>query len=91
MLCLCSIRVTLYANKTQFAKAVTFLFYLKISAADGYRLLCEGRRDHVPLIEACEYLFRSSKSGDFDMSDKECEGRTVQFEDAGLNQDSCQT
>ena len=76
-------------------EALLFCFNLKKSAADGHRLLCEAYGEHTFSIKTCEYWFRCFKSGDFNTSDKEREGRPVTFEDteleALLEQDSCQT
>ena len=54
----------------------------------------EAFGEHVPSIKTFEYC-RLFKSGDFDISDNECKGSPVKFEDADLemllDQDSCQT
>lgn len=58
-------------------------------------MLCEAYGEHAPSISTCEYWFRRFKSGDFDTSDKEREGRPATFKDAELeallDQDPCQT
>ena len=82
-------------TKHNLREALLFCFNLKKSAADGHRLLCEAYGEHAFSIKTCEYWFRRFKSGDFNTSDKEREGRPVTFEDteleALLEQDSCQT
>ena len=86
---------TFVPTKHNLREALLFCFNLKKSAADGHRLLCEAYGEHAPSIKTCEYLFRRFKSGDFDTSDKEREGRPVKFENAELeavlDQNSCQT
>lgn len=61
-----------------------FSFNLKKNPANGHRLLCEAYVDHAPSIKPCEYWYRRFKSGDFNTSNKEREGRLVKFEDAEL-------
>jgi len=84
---------TFVPKKHNLREVLLFCFHLKKSAADRYRLLCEAYGEHAPSIKTCEYW--RFKSGDFDTSDKEREGRPVKFEDAELekllDQDSCQT
>ena len=86
---------TFVPTKQHLREALHFFFKLKKSAAEGHRLLCEAYEEHALSFKTCDYWFRLFKSGDFDTSDKEREGRPVKFEDAELeallDQDSCQT
>ena len=74
-------------TKQHLWEALLFCFNLKKSATEGHRLLYEAYGE--------AYWFRRFKSGDFDTSDKEREGKPVKFEDAELaallDQDLCQT
>ena len=86
---------TFVPTKQHLREELLFCFNFKKSAAEGHRLLCEAYGEHAPSIKTCEYWFRYFKSGDFDTSDKEREGRPLKFEDAELeallDQNSCQT
>lgn len=58
-------------------------------------MLYEAYGEHAPSISACEFWYRRFKSGDFDNSDKERDGRPTKFEDTELeklmDQDCSQT
>ena len=75
---------TFVPTKQNLRKALLFCFNLKKSASEGRPLLCEAYGEHAPSIKTCKYWFRRFKSGNFDTSDKEREGRPVKFEDAEL-------
>jgi len=81
---------TFVPTKHNLREALLFCFHLKKSAADGHRwtLLCEAYGEHASSIKTCEYWFRRFKSGDFDTSDKEREGKPVKFEDSTMSYSS---
>ena len=66
---------TFVPTKHNLREALLFCFNLKKCAADGHRLQDEAYGEYAPSIKTCEYGFRCFKSGDFDTSKKESEGR----------------
>ena len=76
-------------------EVLIYLFNLKKSAAEAHRSLVEVYGDAALSERSCREWFQKFKNGEFDVEDKEREGRPVKFEDAELeallDQDSCQT
>ena len=72
-----------------------YFFNLKISAAEGHRLLVETYGEAALSDRSCREWFQKFKNDEFDIEDKERGGKPEVYEDAEtealLDQDSCQT
>jgi len=71
-----------------------YFFNLKKSAAEAYRLLVETYGDAALRERNCREWFQKFKNSEFDVEDKERNGRPKVYEDAELEallDDSCQT
>ena len=66
VLCCCVQYFEIYTEHWTFADSVKFLFRLKKTVAESYRLLREAFGEHSPSQDTCEWWFRRFKSGDFD-------------------------
>ena len=68
---------------------------MKKSIADAHRLLIETYGEAALSEISCRKWFQKFKNGEFDIEDKELNGRPKVYEDAELeallDQDSCQT
>lgn len=84
-----------HPNKHHLREVLLHYFYLKKSAAESFRILCDAYGDGIIGETTCRDWFRRFKLGDFDVLDKEREGQPKKFEDAELeallNEDSTQT
>jgi [histone H3]-lysine36 N-dimethyltransferase SETMAR len=82
-------------NKQHLREVLLYLFNVKKSAAESYRLLCEAYGEHALAESTCREWFRRFKSKDFDVKDQIREGAPKHFEDeeleALLDEDPCQT
>ena len=91
----CSKISSFVPNKRHLREVLIYLFHLKKSAAEAHRSLVEVYGDAALSERSCREWFQKFKNGEFDVEDKEREGRPVKFEDAELeallDQDSCQT
>ncbi len=83
------------AKKQHLREVLLHYFLLKKSAAETNRLLVEVYGEHAPSKTTCKEWFQRFKVGDFDVRDKEREGRPRKFEDTELEElldvDRCQT
>ena len=82
-------------NKRHLWKLLIYFFNLKKSAAEAHRLLV-GTYGEAALSErSCREWFQKFKNGEFDIENKERNGRPKVYKDAELeallDQDLCQT
>jgi len=82
-------------NKRHLRELLIYFFNLKKSAAEAHRLLVETCDDTALSERNCREWFQKFKNGEFDVEDKERNGRPKMYEDAELeallDEDSCQT
>ena len=71
VLCCCVHCVEIYTEQREFADSFDFLFNLKKTDAESYRLLREAYGEFAPTQDTCERWFRRFKSGYFEVADKE--------------------
>lgn len=62
-------------SKEHIRHSLLFCFNLKKSAAETYKMFCQAYGENIISISMCKNWFRQFKSGDFDVSDKECPRR----------------
>ena len=82
-------------NKAHLREVLLHYFFLKKTAAESFRILCEVYGDDIIGETTCRDWFRRFKCGDFDVLDKERPGQPKKYEDgeleALLNEDPSQT
>ncbi|EGI69270.1 Mariner Mos1 transposase [Acromyrmex echinatior] len=82
-------------NKRHLRELLIHFFNLKKSAAEAHRLLVEAYDEAALSERSCREWFQKFKNGEFDVEDKERNGRPKVYEDAELevllNEGSCQT
>ena len=79
-------------NKHHLRELLIYFFNLKKSAAETHKLLVEAYGDAALNKRSCEW-FQKFKNGEFDVEDKERNGRPKVYAEleALLDEDSCQT
>jgi len=82
-------------KKRHLREVLLYFFNVKKSAVESHRLLVEAYGEAALSETMCHDWFRRFKSGDFDVEDKEHDGRPKLVEDAELEallgEDLCQT
>ena len=82
-------------NKRHLRELLIYFFNLKKYAAEAHQLLVETYGDAALSERSCREWFQKFKNGQFDIEDKERNGRPKVYEDAELeallNQDLYQT
>ena len=78
-------------NKRHLREHLIYFFNLKKSAAEAHRLLVERYREAALSERSFREWFQKFKNDEFDIKAKERSGRPKVYEDAELDQDSCQT
>jgi len=82
-------------NKCHLRELLIYFFNLKKSAAEAHRLLVEAYGNAALSERSCREWLQKFKNGEFDIEDKEHNGRSKVYEDmeleALLDEDSCQT
>ncbi|GBP63814.1 Mariner Mos1 transposase [Eumeta japonica] len=82
-------------KKHHLRELLIYFFNLKKSAAEAHRLLVEAYNEAALSERTCREWFQKFKNGDFDVEDKDCNGKPKIYEDAELEEllveDSSQT
>jgi len=82
-------------NKRHLQELLIYFFNLKKSAVEAHRLLVEAYGDAALSERSCREWFQKFKNSEFDVEDRERNGRPKVYEDAELeallDEDSCQT
>jgi len=68
--------------------SLSFILFLpKEKSADAHGIICETYSENVTVIRTCANWFKRFKNDYFDISDKECSGRSAVVKEDELRKD----